>query len=294
MLSIRNVRTPLQLLLLSDDEADLGWFRKQMKDGGETASEIRWIDINREAGNTPLDNADACVLLLCEDDRAASGWLFRAGRDGPPVVVVGDNVDQESGLFAASPAVADILPLTGLTGLLLSRSLRYALSSRAAEERIAALAMHDSDTGLYSATLYWELLEQCLVRATRNATPLAVLMLRIDPGPDGAKPARPAIVEISKRIRQKLRARDTIARFSDNVFAIIVEGLAEVTAIHVVTEKLTQAAHEEIEVDGQPSTYPSSIGIAIYPQSGENAEALVRHASERLDTARNDGDFLFG
>lgn len=294
MLSIRNVRTALQVLLLSRNEADVEAVGKLLRAGGETACELQRVDVAQEAENTALDNADACLLLIDEDDEAASGWLFRAGRDGPPVIVIGDNVKADSGLFAASPAVADILPRSGLSGLLLSRALRYALSTRAAEERIASLALHDTDTGLYSAGLFWELLDQALIRATRDASPLAVLMLRIDPRPDGDTASRSAIIEISNRLRETLRARDTVARFSGNVFAVIVEGLADVTSIHVVTEKLTVAAHEEVAAGGKSRTYPSSIGIAIYPQSGDTATALVRHASERLDTALGDGDFRFG
>ena len=153
-----------------------------------------------------------------------------------------------------------------------------------AEEELRFLAHHDPLTALTNRSLFSDRLDSALHRARRHSSSLALLFLDlndfkgINDGYGHAAGDR-VLCEIARRLEGCVRETDTVARMGGDEFTVLLTDLQSEDA---VTEKVQQilavmAAPLGAEFGGV--TMPScSIGVALYPADGEDADTLLSHA----------------
>ena len=184
----------------------------------------------------------------------------------------------------------------GIGALLLDAPRPRALAARRALDLLAragALALanalraeSDPLTGLANHARIWQALETELLRARRHARPLSFVMLDLDlfkalNDSRGHMAGDAALVRIGALLRSRSRASDTAGRYGGDELALVLPETAREGAI-AVAEKIRAAA----EADGAPTL---SAGVAIFPEDGANAKALVARADERLYRAKAAG-----
>src|SRR5260370_40063125 len=76
-----------------------------------------------------------------------------------------------------------------------------------------------------------------------------------------------------------LRKADTIARYGGDEFAVVPWGATDVPRAVLIAEKILQAVGKPFTIDDQPVTVNTSIGIAVFPQHADDADALIRRAA---------------
>jgi len=170
-------------------------------------------------------------------------------------------------------------------------SLRDVSERKAETEALQYRALHDSLTGLPNRTFLRERLEETIRAGEREMKPCAVLLMDLD----GFKSVNDSLghgagdrllQQVSQRMRGVLRKADTIARYGGDEFAVVPWGATDVTRAVLIAEKILQAVDRPFTIDDQPITVNMSIGIAVFPQHAEDADALTRRADVAMYAAK--------
>lgn len=167
-------------------------------------------------------------------------------------------------------------------------------ANKAEEERIRQMAYYDKLTGLPNRALARDRLQQALLKAQRSESALAVLFLDLDhfkPVNDtfGHAAGDHLLQAVAGRLTASLRASDTVARLGGDEFLLILEDLDDEEAAGQIAAKLVAALQVPFLLDGHELRIGASIGIAVYPQDGLDAEHLVRSADSALYRAKDAG-----
>jgi diguanylate cyclase (GGDEF)-like protein/PAS domain S-box-containing protein len=167
---------------------------------------------------------------------------------------------------------------------------------RAAEERIAHLAYHDSLTGLPNRALLREHLEPALARARRAGRSVALMYLDLDDfkavnDSFGHDAGDQLLCQIAERLLARRRASDVLARQSGDEFMLLLTDLggdpgeATVAAAGGMLDTLS----EPFRVGDESFHISGSIGISIFPRDADDAATLLRHADAAMYEAKAEG-----
>jgi diguanylate cyclase (GGDEF)-like protein len=166
---------------------------------------------------------------------------------------------------------------------------------RRAEARIAHLAGHDALTDLANRVTFMERMAQALAALRRRGDGFAVFVLDLDRfkavndscgHPVGDKVLR----QVADRLRAYVRENDTVARFGGDEFAILqmIGGEGRSGAI-TLARRLLAAVGAPYSIDGHEVVIGTSIGIALAPEHGSEADQLLMNADLALYRAKMDG-----
>ncbi|MNZ65268.1 Cyclic di-GMP phosphodiesterase Gmr [compost metagenome] len=166
--------------------------------------------------------------------------------------------------------------------------------TKAEEERIRQMAYRDKLTGLPNRALAQDRLQQALRKARRMDSQLAVLFLDLDhfkPVNDtfGHAVGDHLLQAVAASLRGTVREVDTVARLGGDEFLIILEDLASPQAAGRIADKLVETLQSPFQVDGHTLQIGTSIGIALFPEDGEDAASLVRNADAAMYRAKDAG-----
>ncbi|ACA18270.1 diguanylate cyclase/phosphodiesterase with PAS/PAC sensor(s) [Methylobacterium sp. 4-46] len=167
-----------------------------------------------------------------------------------------------------------------------------------AEARVTHMARHDTLTDLPNRALFRERLEQRLAEIRRHGGHCVLLALDLDAFKAvndslGHLAGDALLREIARRFRSVLRAEDTVARLGGDEFAILLGGTPRLESVMDFAERLVASVREPVTLEGQQVGVGVSIGIAIGPEHGEDADTLFRHADRALYRAKSDGRNTF-
>ena len=152
------------------------------------------------------------------------------------------------------------------------------------EAQLWHLAHHDPLTGLPNRLLLGDELERSMSRARRHDQPLALLFIDLDGFKAvndrlGHQAGDEVLRAVGARLRQAVRAEDAVARLGGDEFIVVLEEIAGTAAAHEAARKLRQAIGQPVPMGGQMISVSASIGVALYPDDGHDAEALI-HAAD--------------
>ncbi|MGZ8289943.1 MAG: EAL domain-containing protein, partial [Telluria sp.] len=167
-----------------------------------------------------------------------------------------------------------------------------------AEKRLVKLAHFDTLTGLPNRGQFHASLKRALEQAAQNRWALGVLFLDIDRFKTvndtlGHRAGDELLRQFSGRLVAALRARDTVGRLGGDEFAaILILPEGPQTAVTVV-DKIRAAMRRPFDLDGHEVTVTSSIGITVYPDDGQDADALIKYADTAMYRAKEAGRDAF-
>lgn len=180
-----------------------------------------------------------------------------------------------------------------------SRQLRREMAHReAAEEKARALARHDVLTGLPNRRVFAESLNESLARAKRGISRCAVLLIDLDrfkPVNDlyGHAVGDAVLCEIANRLKQIARRSETLARLGGDEFAAIVEFGAGDDAPIRFAKRIISTLSQPILAGDVQVEIGATIGIALHPVDGADAESLLRAADLAMYSAKREGRGCF-
>jgi diguanylate cyclase (GGDEF)-like protein/PAS domain S-box-containing protein len=160
-----------------------------------------------------------------------------------------------------------------------------------AEERLHHLAYYQELTGLPNRTLFGRLVDQALMVAQRNESTGCVLYLDLNRfklinGTLGRKVGDDLLRLVAERLRNALRDEDVVAHLSGDEFAVGLFDIRQHFEATTVAQKLQAALELPFLVQGHDLRVGASIGIAVYPQDGQDAETLLRMADIAMERAK--------
>ena len=163
-----------------------------------------------------------------------------------------------------------------------------------AEEKRRFLALHDGLTGLPNRILFNDRLTVALAHAQRNHQNLCVLSLNLDRFKEvndrlGYIVANKLLQQVAVRLTSLLRKSDSVARLGADQFFLLLPTLIREKDASTVAQKIVEAFRKPFEFEGQSVSITASIGLAIYPEDGQNADALIKNANSAMYRAKEEG-----
>lgn len=166
------------------------------------------------------------------------------------------------------------------------------------QEHLEYMAHHDALTGLPNRALLLDRLQLALARAERSGQPLAVMLVDLD----GFKPVNDSMGHeagdkllrlVAARLLGLLRRSDSTARLGGDEFVLLLPDVGGVPGATTVAQRVVEALGRPFEVELQTVRIGASIGVALYPSDGTDAEKLLQAADNAMYAAKAAGKGTF-
>ena len=162
-----------------------------------------------------------------------------------------------------------------------------------AEERLQQLAHFDVLTGLPNRVLFTDRINHALSTAHRSQGHLAVLFLDLDHFKNvndnlGHRIGDALLIEVASRLKSVMREEDTVSRQGGDEFILVLPDTDADGAAHVA-DKLRETVAHAYQIEQHELVITASIGIAMYPDDGEDFDTLSKSADVAMYRAKHDG-----
>ncbi len=169
--------------------------------------------------------------------------------------------------------------------------LRDISEQRAEREALEYQALHDVLTGLPNRTLLNDRLRQAILTGQRERTSVALLVMDMDGFKEvndtlGHEVGDLLLQQVALRLESILRGSDTMARLGGDEFAVLPAGEAGSDGAARTAKKILAALERPFAIADQSIHASASIGIAVYPDHGQDAQTLLRHADVAMYIAK--------
>ncbi len=156
------------------------------------------------------------------------------------------------------------------------------------------LAYHDPLTGLPNRTLFLDVQTKAISHARRTQRMLATLFLDLDGFKQindrlGHAVGDQLLRAVGDRLRAGVRDDDAVARFGGDEFAVLIADLQDAAIAATLARKLVDSISLPFILRGQIVHVGMSVGIALYPTDGEDAETLLANADKAMYQAKCHG-----
>lgn len=163
-----------------------------------------------------------------------------------------------------------------------------------AHERAEKLSRYDGLTGLANRRLFAERLTAAVTAARDGAPPAALLFLDLDGFKEindtlGHEVGDRVLRQVAQRLGDGLRDGDTLARLGGDEFAVLLPGLRQAEDAEAVATKVLRLLERPVELPGLQRPLGASIGIALMPRDGADADQLLRNADLAMYSAKSGG-----
>ena len=163
-----------------------------------------------------------------------------------------------------------------------------------AERRIEFLAHYDSLTKLPNRALFGDRLRRALLLADRNKYKVGLMFLDLDKFKEvndtlGHLAGDQLLQSVAERLRESVRASDTICRQGGDEFLILIEAIDSNTELTRIAYKIMEAMSRPHLLVDTSRTVTFSIGAAMYPDDADSDEALVKCADRAMYLAKESG-----
>jgi len=163
---------------------------------------------------------------------------------------------------------------------------------RQRETELEYRALHDALTTLPNRTLLFERIEYDLRMARRQGTPLCLLMIDLDRFKEvndtlGHQVGDSLLIEVASRLHTCLRDTDTVARLGGDEFAVLLPGTTREQGLEAVAKLLSTFA-QPVNLKGTEVYVAASIGVALYPEHGDESHLLMQHADVAMYMAKRE------
>ena len=167
-----------------------------------------------------------------------------------------------------------------------------------AEAQIARLAHYDPLTELPNRVLFQKDLSDALARRSRTGDQLAVHFIDLDRfktvNDTLGHPLGDALLRIAaERLRSCVREGDTVARLGGDEFAVVQSGLTDLAGATKLAERVVEAMAAPFDLQGHQVMIGASVGVAVAPSDGDDADELLKKADMALYRAKADGRGAF-
>jgi diguanylate cyclase (GGDEF)-like protein len=152
-------------------------------------------------------------------------------------------------------------------------------------------ALHDALTNLPNRTLFHDRVGQALTVARRDHLPAAVMIMDLDRFKEvndtlGHASGDELLKQAGVRLRAALRESDTVARLGGDEFGVLLPKVVDSAAASSVARKLRKALEEPFTIHGLALQIEASVGIALYPEHGDDVHSLLQRADVAMYVAK--------
>ncbi|HEY0288584.1 MAG TPA: EAL domain-containing protein [Pseudomonas sp.] len=163
-----------------------------------------------------------------------------------------------------------------------------------ADQHLLKMAHYDSLTGLPNRNLFYTTLQMGLTQAAISGWQLAVITVDLDDfkmvnDTWGHLIGDQMLVELSQRLSNCLNVSDTLGRMDGDEFALILMVREGQPDTQQMIERIREVLHKPYRLGGHDTSMTASMGIALYPDDGEEAQGLIKYANTAMSRAKQAG-----
>ncbi|MEA2490318.1 MAG: hypothetical protein QOH21_2110 [Acidobacteriota bacterium] len=228
-----------------------------------------------------------------EDRHALAAALAQSDGASTPVTAEFRMRTRDGEWRSLEASVSNLLGNAEVSGIVLNS--RDITGRKQDEEMIRHLAYFDALTGLPNRMLFDDRLTQALAHSRRRgARGLAIMSLDLDRFKTinetlGHGAGDELLRTAASRLTAVLRAEDTVARLGGDEFLFLLPEIGDVEDAARVARKILTELDTALSVHGHELHVTASVGIAMFPLDGDDAETLVRNADTALSRAKEQG-----
>jgi diguanylate cyclase (GGDEF)-like protein len=162
------------------------------------------------------------------------------------------------------------------------------------EEQVREMAFYDHLTGLPNRFLLQDRIQQALAAAGRSKKKTGVMFIDLDHFKEindlyGHDVGDEALRQVVKRTSECLRTNDTFSRIGGDEFVVVIQNIEQQNEAVAIAERIISCQSRPLVINGQEMTITSSLGIAFFPDDGENGDTLLKKADRAMYRAKGRG-----
>lgn len=163
-----------------------------------------------------------------------------------------------------------------------------------AEAALQHRVYHDELTTLPNRSFFLKRLEEYIAVSQKNKTQLALFFVDLDRfkwvnDNFGHDVGNLLLVAVAQRLKQCIRSSDVVSRLSGDEFTLILPNLLHTSIVKVIAERVVDSLSAPFHLSGHVLSISASVGIAIYPQDGDDIQTLLKHADIAMYNAKGAG-----
>ena len=237
-------------------------------------------------GRDEILGHDSRFMAADEQDAAQRAELTAAIAANLPVTVVLHNVRKNGERFWNRLSVTPVSDARGLV----THHIGIIEDISELKERTAQLeyqVTHDALTGLANRTLLRDRLDHALQAARRSNHLVAVVLMDLNKFKEindtmGHDAGDHVLCMVARRLQSALRDSDTVARLGGDEFVLVLAEQPSLRYTLRMIERIRQAMADELEFEGHGLPVGASMGVAIFPNDGDNFSVLLRAADAAM------------
>jgi diguanylate cyclase (GGDEF)-like protein len=286
----------LRVLVLTPDYADFLWLSALLAGDPEMSPDSTWcpdlVDCDDLIRNAKFDIIVWNCVFHGGSETAFLQYLAVAS-GGRPVLALSAETPHERAPDLLSSGAADYLSRQELDHWSFRRAVKCLWYGEQLANSAHSKLGRGVASGFINRDLFFDRLQQALLRAQRGSYRLALLHLNIDDFRSinesfGYQKSDQLMIKVAAQVRQGLRRVDSLMRIGGDELAIIVEKIEDSLDITQIIRKVVNALDEPVVIDGQSVVVSASLGVATYPEAGDSPENLMRRANRAMFEAKRD------
>jgi diguanylate cyclase (GGDEF)-like protein len=287
----------IKVLLVEASEIDARQARDMLAEAGEGDIRVTHVG-NLSAALRLLTRESFDVILLYGDLIETHGLnvldLLQAALARMPIVMLTDHKDSKKERQAMQRGIQDVIVKQHWTAEQLVRAVRHSVVRKQAEQHLSYLAQNDPLTALANRALFRDRLIHALALAKRKKQEVGLVLLGLDQfislaetlGADGCDVV---IKETAERLKKCMREVDTVARLEGDEFTCLLEGINCRADMEIVAKRVLDSMAKPFVVSGEQVMVTASIGVAVYPVDGRDADELLQGVQGALNAVQEAG-----
>ena len=213
---------------------------------------------------------------------------------GIPILVMTDSLETDVDRRAISLGASDYLIKRDINSLLLERTIRYAMERKTTEVELARLAHFDPLTKIPNRILFRDRLEHAIALSQREHRDFALMFLDLNDFKQvndqyGHDIGDALLCACAERLVSCLRSSDSVARVGGDEFTLLLEDSHSCGDLAHLADKIIAEISRPYTLRRMQVSISCSIGIAVYPAAGEDAEQLMSSADAAMYQSKKSG-----
>ncbi|GAB4512457.1 MAG: hypothetical protein Tsb0026_16420 [Sulfuricaulis sp.] len=292
------MKTPLRLLIVEDSEADTELLLNQLQ---RANYDTAWERVETaKAMSAALDRQEWDIVIADYTMPQFRGIdalvLLREKELDIPFIMLSGTIGEDIAVAVMKAGAHDYIMKNNTARLVpaIERELKEAevrREFRRAQERVRYLAYYDPLTDIPNRALFTDRLEQAMLLGHREKNCFALMLMDLDRFKNindslGHQAGDQALQQVATRLKSCLRESDTVARMGGDEFAVLLMTTAHVDGAVVVAQKILAAIAKPFQIEDRHFQVGASLGIALFPEHGDEADTLLRAADNAMYKAK--------
>ena len=283
-----------RILLIASELAEYSRLQAMLSSAQQPGYQLQWCErLEACLLEISIGNYDA-ILLDCQlrpDSALEFLQIIHQHHSKLPVIAITDTLENTIAEQALGLGATDYLAMENLDSYILKRCIGYTVDKCAADKKLTKLNLYDPLTGIPNRILFQQTMGRAIGEAKTQQTSLTLMVINIDGFKKvnesyGSDAGDTLVSSMAQRLTRCIRKSDCVARVGGDEFTLILDDCHGHDDVALVAKKVIDILSSPFTLEGQALVISCSIGIAIYPESGDSVDGLLKRANMAMIAAK--------